>query len=203
MLRTILTLARHGETSANFDGVWHGSTDTPLTERGLLQAARLAAFARERFCEAGAVYSSHLQRARLTAEPIAAELKLELRIEEDLREFDLGAWEGKSYRELYEQHRLWHHMRADPEFAPHGGESPRQVSERFTRAMRRIVARHPGERVIVVSHAGALSMALGSLLDGDYTSWRRVMDNGAVSELVIDPEPSLLSFNLVEHLEGI
>jgi hypothetical protein len=46
-------------------------------------------------------------------------------------------------------------------------------------------------------------MALGSLLDGDYRSWRRVMDNGAVSELVIDPEPSLLSFNLVEHLEGI
>ena len=34
----ILTLVRHGETSANTDGVWHGSTDTPLSERGRAQA---------------------------------------------------------------------------------------------------------------------------------------------------------------------
>jgi probable phosphoglycerate mutase len=203
MGQTILTLVRHGETSANLDGIWHGSTDTPLTERGLAQAERLAAFARERFRDAAAVYSSDLQRARFTAEPVATELQVELRIEKDLREYDLGAWEGKSYRELYLRHRLWHRIRKDPDFAPHGGESPRQVSERFTRAVRRIAAQHPGERVIAVSHGGALSMALGALLDGDYTSWRPVMDNGAVSELIVEPTPALLSFNVVEHLEGI
>ncbi|NNL65265.1 MAG: hypothetical protein HKP30_03380, partial [Myxococcales bacterium] len=40
--RTLLTLVRHGETAANLTGVWHGSTDTPLTERGRRQAERVA-----------------------------------------------------------------------------------------------------------------------------------------------------------------
>ena len=44
---------------------------------------------------------------------------------------------------------------------------------------------------------------LRALLDGDYTQWKRVMHNCAVSELVIEPEPALLSFNVTEHLEGI
>ena len=67
--------------------------------------------------------------------------------------------------------------------------------------MRRIASGHPGERVVVVTHGGVLSMALGELLDGDYSNWRRVMDNGAVSELAFAPEPSLLRFNLTDHLE--
>ena len=35
---TLVTLVRHGETSANVDGVWHGSIDTALTPRGRSQA---------------------------------------------------------------------------------------------------------------------------------------------------------------------
>ena len=46
-------------------------------------------------------------------------------------------------------------------------------------------------------------MALAALLDGDYSQWKRVMHNCAVSELVFEPEPALLSFNLIEHLDGI
>jgi broad specificity phosphatase PhoE len=201
--RTILTLVRHGETSANIDGVWHGSTDTPLTERGLQQAARVAELAAARFADASAIYSSTLERARRTAERIAQSLRLGLELEHDLREYCLGEWEGKSYRELFDVHRLWHHMRSDPDYAPHGGESPRQVSDRFTAAVRRIAARHPGERVLVVAHGGALSIALGAILDGDFTNWKRVMDNCAVTELALEPAPELLSFNVTEHLEGI
>jgi probable phosphoglycerate mutase len=94
-------------------------------------------------------------------------------------------------------------MRRDPDFAPHGGESPRQVTERITASLRRIGAEHPGERVIVVTHGGALSIALAAILDGDYTRWRRVMSNCAVSELVFEPAPQLLSFNETDHLEGL
>jgi probable phosphoglycerate mutase len=77
------------------------------------------------------------------------------------------------------------------------------VVERFTGSLKRIAKAHQGERVIVVAHGGALSMVLAALLDGDYSQWKRVMHNCAVSELVIDPEPALLSFNLIEHLEGV
>lgn len=200
---SILTLIRHGETQANLDGVWHGSIDTPLTERGLLQAQRVAHFAALHLREATALYTSPLQRARLTAEAIASGLDLEVCVDEGLAEYHLGEWEGKTYRDLYEQHKLWHHMKRDPDFAPHGGESPRQVAERFTGALLRIAAAHPGERVIVVTHGGALSLGLAHLVDGDYTSWSRVMDNCAVSELAVHPEPQILSFNRTEHLEGV
>ena len=47
-------------------------------------------------------------------------------IEPDLREFDLGDWEGRSFRDLREQEDLWGHWERDPGFAPPNGESPRQ-----------------------------------------------------------------------------
>ncbi len=200
--KTILTLVRHGETAANLEGVWHGSIDTPLSERGLAQAERVARYLEDLHGDAAVLYSSSLQRAVRTAEAIGEALGLDPRVEQALGEYHLGSWEGKTYRELHEEHRLWHHMKRDPDFAPHGGESPRQVAERFTGALRHISASHAGERVVVVAHGGALSLGLAALIEGDYTQWTRVMSNCAVSELVVDP-PELLTFNHTAHLEGL
>jgi len=203
MSATILTLVRHGETAANTELVWHGSTDTPLTERGHAQAARVGAFLGSRHSDISSIYASPLERARDTADPIARRLGLDVRIEPDLREFDLGSWEGRSYKSLFEEERLWHHMKRDPHFAPHGGESPLAATERLLGALQRIAAAHPGQRVIIVSHGGALSMALGKLLDDDYSEWRRMMENCAVSDLVLEPAPALLTFNETSHLADL
>ena len=202
-MSTVLTLVRHGETSANLDGVWHGSTDTPLTERGRRQAERVAEFLAKRHPDATVVYSSPLERARDTATLISERIAIPLVIDPGLAEYHLGSWEGISYADLHQKHKFWEQIKKDADFAPHGGESPRVVVERFTGALRRIAGDNAGQRVIVVAHGGALSMVLAALLDGDYSQWKRVMHNCAVSELVIEPEPALLSFNLVEHLEGI
>ena len=153
--------------------------------------------------DACAIYSSDLQRARHTAEPIAHALGLEIVLDAGLREYDLGSWEGKTYRELQEHHQLWDHMRDDPHYAPHGGESPLEVAERFTDSLRRIAAAHAGERVVVVGHGGALSLAFAALLAGDYTAWGRVMNNCGVSELRLDPTPRVSRFNQTLHLEGL
>jgi broad specificity phosphatase PhoE len=198
--QTTLILVRHGETPANIDRVWHGSIDSPLTERGQLQAGRAAAWIAATYADAAAVYTSHLQRARLTAEAIGAALGLAPRLDEMLREYDLGSWEGTSYHDLFHQHQLWHHIKRDPHFAPHGGESPQQVTERIVAALTAIAGAHPRERVVIVTHGGALSMAMGALLDGSYSNWHRVMDNCAVSELVLEPAPALLRFNHNQHL---
>ena len=199
---TILTLIRHGETSANLDRIWQGSMDAPLNERGLAQAARVAAYLGERCADASALYSSPLQRAYRTAEAIGEAVGLAPQIEEELTEFHLGSWEGQTYQDLQNEHDLWRQMQRDPDFAPHGGgESPRQVVDRFSRALRRISRSNAGERVIVVAHGGGLSMSLGHLLAGGYDDWQPVMDNCAVTELVVEPKPEILSFNLTDHLE--
>lgn len=197
---TILTIVRHGQTAANIDGVWHGSTNTPLTDHGHRQAAATAAWLAATHVDVRHVYASPLDRAHHTARPIAAQYGAPVVLDPALAEFDLGTWEGISFQELFEEKRLFHHMKQDPHFAPHGGESPSQVGLRLSGALRRIAGEHPGERVVVVTHGGALSIALGLLLDDDYSSWNRMVKNCAVSELVLEPRPELRSFNLVDHL---
>lgn len=201
--RALLTLVRHGQTSANIESVWHGSSDTPLTDFGARQAERVAGFLGDHGSDATTVYASPLQRARNTARPIADRLGLEVRIEEDLREYDIGEWEGKSFQELHEVHKLWHFIQTDPDFAPHGGESPREVISRLTTCLRGLADRHPGERVIAVTHGGALAMALGEFLEPGTSNWTHLMSNCAVSELALEPKPELLAFNLRAHLEDL
>jgi broad specificity phosphatase PhoE len=198
--RTLLTIVRHGQTSANIDRVWHGSTNTPLTAHGRGQAAAAAAFIEANHKPVQNIYASPLDRAHHTAEAIAERLGLTPEIDPGLAEYDLGAWEGMSFNELWSEKKLFDNMRADPDYRPHGGESPKQVGDRLADSLRRIADRHPGERVVVVSHGGALSIAFGLLLDNDYGSWTRVMNNCAITELALDPQPELVSFNRTEHL---
>src|SRR5262245_35269389 len=141
---TLVTLVRHGETSANVDGVWHGSIDTALTPRGRSQAERVAEHLARTRGDAAALYASPLARARDTAQAIAARLGLAPSLEPDLREYHLGDWEGVSYATLAREHRLFERMQAEPDWQPGGGESARQVAERLARALRAIAARHPG-----------------------------------------------------------
>ena len=197
--RTILTIVRHGQTSANIDHVWHGSTDTPLTALGERQAERVATYLAAHKRDATRIYASPLTRARNTAAPIAAKLGLEPTFDADLREFGIGAWEGKSAKELHEVHDLWHHIETNPDYRPHGGESPRQVTLRMTGCLRALCARHPGERLIVVTHGGAVALALGALLSAQ-KRFSHVMKNCAVTELALEPVPELISFDIDAHL---
>ena len=197
---TLLTIVRHGQTSANLEAVWHGSTNTPLTDHGHGQAAAAAAFIEANFKPVSTVYASPLDRAHHTAEPIARRLGLVPQIDPGLAEYDLGEWEGMSFESLFHDKKLFDNMRSDPHYCPHGGESPKQVADRLVASLRAIAKRHPGERVVVVSHGGALSIAFGLLLDNDYSSWNRMMNNCGISELVLAPRPELVSFNRTEHL---
>lgn len=202
---TTLILVRHGETAANTSRVWHGSTNTPLSERGLAQARRVGVHLAEALAAtpAAALYTSPLERAAHTAREIGAALGLEPSVDPDLAEYALGSWEGRAYQELLEAEDFWRRIRDDPDFAPDGGESVRQVATRFARALARIAAAHPGGRAVAVSHGGAISLGLGWLLEGRLSSWHRVMGNCAVTELVIHPAPRLLRFNAVEHLADL
>lgn len=196
----LLTIVRHGQTSANLDRVWHGSTNTPLTDHGQRQAAAVAAHIDANLRPVTALYASPLDRARHTAHAIGERLGIDAEIDRDLAEYDLGAWEGRSFEWLVAEQDLFGNMQQDPHYAPHGGESPLAVADRLAGALRRIGERHAGERIVVVSHGGALSLAFGVLLEGDYSNWSRMMDNCAISELALDPRPRLLRFNEVAHL---
>jgi broad specificity phosphatase PhoE len=137
---TTLLLVRHGETDWNADGRLQGQTDRPLSDYGRRQARQLADdLAGEEF---DAVYASDLARARETAEIVAERLGLPVVLDPDLREKDWGNWEGLT---SVERDRV--------EFV---GESTEAHQERMLRALRRIADRHPGGRVLVVTHGGSM-----------------------------------------------
>ncbi|HTO70519.1 MAG TPA: histidine phosphatase family protein [Myxococcota bacterium] len=196
-----LLLVRHGEIAANAARVWHGSTDSALTELGHAQAERTGLHLAKRGARPAALYTSPLSRARETARRIGGPLGLEPRVEPGLAEYGIGELEGQTYEDLVRVHRFFARIAHDPEFAPPGGESPRQVVARVTDALARLAREHRGREVVVVSHGAALGLALGSLLHGDPNQWQRYhLANCAVSELVLEPAPRLLSWNGIEHL---
>jgi broad specificity phosphatase PhoE len=193
-------MVRHGQTSANIDKVWHGSTDTPLTPHGHEQARRLG----EHFhhhATPQVIYASPLQRAHNTAKAIADAHGLEVKLDERLTEFSLGDWEGIKFDEIDHKVDYAGQLYKDPHYAAPGGESQIMVRNRMVEAIEDILAKHPDEEVVLVSHGTALGIAIAHYLHQDTTRWLEyVKHNTAVSELCPDTR-TLKLFNSTDHLE--
>jgi broad specificity phosphatase PhoE len=160
---TELLLVRHGETDWNRERRFQGHADPPLNERGREQAHALAAdLAGERI---QLVYTSDLRRARETAEIVAARLEADVVALRELREIDVGEWQGLTWPEIEARYpegaRAWHEH-------GHGwetGETYDELGERVVAALRRIAADHPEERVLVIGHGGTIR-ATRAFLEG-------------------------------------
>lgn len=202
---TILLLVRHGETDANVAGTWQGATDHPLNKRGRAQARALAQRLIEEDSDIVAIYTSPLRRARETATIVAEILGVSnIHVDEGLSEYNLGEWEGLTYEELRYEKRLWERMAQDPHWAPPGGESAYGFATRVLAAFQRAASAYPGQKVLVVSHGGAIATTLALLLEGDGSLWRKYqMANCAISELHFNRRPTLVRFNDTSHLEEV
>ncbi|RKT51974.1 histidine phosphatase family protein [Saccharothrix australiensis] len=157
-----LILVRHGETASNLRMALDSRPPgPPLTDAGVAQAAALAESlaATERVT---AVYASTAVRARQTAEPVAAAFGLDVEVLDGVHEIFCGDLEGRHDREAFEVFlaaaRSW--AQGDLDVAIPGGESGRQVIDRFVAAVDKVAARHAaGDTVVLVSHGGSLRMA--------------------------------------------
>lgn len=171
---TTLILVRHGETESNVNQRWYGAMDAPLTARGRAQVAAVAKAMTElaQRYPPDVFYVSPLPRARATAAAIASAIDMQPRVEDELREFDLGDWEGRTFQDLRENDDLWGRWAADPTFAPPNGESPASFGRRVRGAMRDLVEKHPGQTILIVSHGAVIGNVLTHWL-GDGRDWRR------------------------------
>ena len=197
-----LLLARHGQSVSNAVRRFQGVQDVPLSELGRRQAEALAgAFGRRRIA---AVYSSPLQRARHTAELVAAAVQAPLRNVDDLRELSLGEWEGYTVEEVQARpgnpYACW--VRDPVGSLPPGGEPLADVQGRVVRALAEIERAHPnGDDVLVVCHGGVISAYLAHCLGLPLSSlWRLTLSNCSITELA---PPRLLSMNVTAHLFGV
>ncbi len=154
---TRLTLIRHGHTAWNAAGRYQGHAPVPLSERGLAQA-RCLAVALASGEPVAAIYSSDLPRCRQTAVPIAAALGLDVTYDARFRELDYGHWQGLTREELAAlDDERYAAFRADPfEVQIPGGESQRMLAARVINGLMDVLAAHPGQHVLLVTHGGPI-----------------------------------------------
>jgi len=157
---TAILLLRHGQSTWNAEGRWQGQSDPPLSDLGWEQAEEASA----KLAEVGAtaVVTSDLDRARTTGEVLADALGLGPPVEDrDLREYDVGDWEGLTRPEIEngwpDQLAAWKGGRL---LATPGGETRSAFLQRVTAALRRVAkTAELGDTALVVTHGGVIRAA--------------------------------------------
>jgi probable phosphoglycerate mutase len=204
---TEVFLVRHGESAAVVPGVAiaqvDGHDDPALAADGLEQAERVA----ERLADQqiDAIYVTPLQRTQQTAAPLAARLGLTPVVEPDLREVNLGEWEGGGFRRhVAEGHPLALRMFAEQRWDVIPGAEPTEsFGARVRAGLERIIDAHPDQRVVVVVHGGVIGELVRQAVDGGQGFAFVGADNGSITHLVVHGDRwTVRRFNDTAHLGG-
>lgn len=172
MSTTSIYLVRHGETEWNVSKVVQGQADSPLTyaarDRALALSPIIGRLAPE------VIVCSDSGRAQNTAARLNDVAGADIELDVDLRERHFGIMQGMTFDEFAAKHpEIAEKCKNDPGYAIEGGESPIEFEERCRACVRRIVQRHVGKRILVVTHGGVLSAVFRMVVGLDTASVRR------------------------------
>lgn len=169
-------IVRHGETSANVEGVLQGWTENPLNENGMILARITGKELKKiRFDEC---ISSPLLRARQTAQIILEESGnsfIPIQIDNRIKEVNMGKWERKKYRSDEcevdsKQIKLFFtdtfHFKGFPD-----GETVQQVCERTQNFLKELILKNDRKNYLVITHGFALRAMLNFLYKNQQDFW--------------------------------
>lgn len=190
---TTIVLVRHGVTAhttgRRFSGGLGG--DNPaLSDEGRAQIAEAAEWLTELREHITAVVCSPVRRTRESAEIIAARLGLPIEEEPGFAEMEFGDWDGMTFTEVAEKDKAgleaWF---ADMEASPPGGESFVTVQARVLAALERLLEKHAGSTVVLVSHVTPIKTLVAHAVDAPLDSlFRMELSPAAVSVLSFYPD---------------
>ena len=174
---TRLLLVRHAPTAATRTGAF--AADEPIAADGRAGSVALG----PHLPPAGMILSSPALRCRQTAEALG----LRPRLDPDLAECDFGTWEGRTFAEIAGAHPgLIDGWLADPDAAPHGGESLRAFSTRVAGWLASMPGGTAGP-VVAFTHAGVIRAAVVRALAAPIDAfWRVAADPSSITELRVD-----------------
>jgi probable phosphoglycerate mutase len=203
---TELLLVRHGESQPAVEGtsfsLVDGHGDPGLSPEGREQAVKVCA----RLAGEGvdAIYVSKLRRTSETASALAAALDLPMVVDPELHEVFLGDWEGGAFRQRVADGdpiavRMITEERWD--VIPNA-ERADVFSARVRRAVARIAAAHPDQRVAAFAHGGTIAEILAQAT-GSRPFALAGADNASISHLVVTGDRWVLRrFNDTTHLDA-
>lgn len=157
---TRIYLIRHGQVAGFDQARYNGQTDVALTDLGVEQYHLI----KERLAETkiSACYSSDLSRCSIGAEIICGQFGIEPVRRNELRELNVGVWEGMTWQEIQSRWpEQWQARLADlVNYRIPQGENPLDVEARLMPVIGEIVERHSGQEILVVGHGGVNRIVL-------------------------------------------
>ena len=195
----IILLIRHGEND------WVGKKlagrlpGVHLNQNGLKQAEHLAQTLKE--FPFKAIYSSPLERATETAQPLAFAKKMEISICDNLSEINFGDWQGKTIKQM-RRLKLWKTVQNQPsQMQFPNGESFINAQKRLVACMTQISENHePGDLIACFSHSDAIRLLVAYYLNVPLDSFQRIHINTAsISALILMKDHISVPFvNLID-----
>lgn len=189
-------LLRHGETAWNADNNRYcGRTDISLTEKGIKQAESV----RDQLkgIEFTGIYSSPLQRAKVTAEIASGK---SVQTDQRLIEVDFGKWEYKTREEfINEDPALWTLWNNDPATARAGGtgETGLEVVTRVDKFFQEIQDNFSNGNFLVVAHNGINRLYMAHKLGMPLKNYRQIVQlNSSITQFTLDNE-SVFTLNFL------
>jgi len=182
----LLLLIRHGENDYTKKHKLAGHLpDVHLNEHGQKQAQELADALKD--VPIKAIYSSPLERAVETATPIATTHQLEVQIEPNLIETNVGKWQGRSLAalRLYKHWKVVQHAPSRAQFPE--GETFYQCQARVVASLDKIIAAHkPPDIIACVFHADPIKLAVSHYLGLPLDNFQRLgCDTASISALYV------------------
>jgi probable phosphoglycerate mutase len=170
---TTLILVRHGTTATTGTVLPGRAKGLHLSDTGKAQAEHAAA----RLAPLGiaALYTSPLERTRETARPIAAATGLKAKPSRGLLECDFGDWTGSKLSELRKLPEWQTVTQLPSRFRFPNGESFPEMQQRIVATLDDIAAKHPGQRVVVVSHADPIKAAVAAYAGNHLDLFQRIV----------------------------
>jgi broad specificity phosphatase PhoE len=207
---TELYFVRHGDALPDQDEIVMGDYDAQaLSDLGRRQAQAVArALARFNIT---AIYSSPTGRAAQTAQPLADALGLPVTIEHNLREVELGPVGAdaqgvtdplalsKLLRQWMQQIAVIALRDGDWSKIP-GSEPAAALRARILDVVTRIHAAHPGERVALFSHGGAINAFFATILDLKRDYFFPAANTSVSIARVLGERRLLMALNDISHL---
>lgn len=191
-----IIIVRHGETEGNLSDLLQGQSDGKLSEKGILQAKRIAEALKNEKIDA--IISSPLGRANETAKEIAKFHKVKIKLEDDLKERSFGIFHGTNRTSFFAKERAqkepWNHR-------PEKGESFSDLYERAKRFLDKIKKEFHNKNILIISHGDIGRMIIGNLEGKSVEESCKIKQANACIN-IFENNKSIV-FNSTEHLGNL
>ena len=193
-----LILVRHGTTICNEGGALSGLTDSKLSDKGKLQALKIAQYLKDKNIDK--IYTTPFSRTKETVKELAEIKNIQIEETSQLNEINFGDFEGLSFNAIKEKwpEEVEKMINKGHEYKYPNCESLVDTFTRVRSEVKKIISENDNSTVLICSHGGTIRNIISYLLCDDYKHhWNFRIDNGSITE--IEVENNFAVINKLNH----